>query len=303
MSSRSERIPGSTTTDPFTHEQVVFCQRPGHRPAGDHRDPLHRPRSRARRHPLLPVRVDGRRARGRARPLARDGLQERAGRPRPRRRQGGHHRRPAPRQVARAAARLRPLRGVASAAATSPPATSAPTSRHGRRRARRTRFVTGRSVAHGGAGDSLGAHRIRRLPGHAGRGRAPWGTPSLAGRRVGVAGVGKVGRHLVRHLLEDGASVVDHRRESGTRSRRCSPSTRGGGGGRPGGARSRWRWTFLAERAGRRADRRHRRACCRRRSCAARPTTSWPSVRAGRADRLAERGILYAPDYVVNAAA
>ena len=32
--------------------------------------------------------------------------------------------------------------------------------------------------------------------------------PALAGRTVGVAGVGKVGHHLVRHLIEDGASVV-----------------------------------------------------------------------------------------------
>ena len=29
------------------------------------------------------------------------------------------------------------------------------------------RFVTGRTVAHGGAGDSLGAHGVRRVPGHA----------------------------------------------------------------------------------------------------------------------------------------
>jgi valine dehydrogenase (NAD+) len=35
-----------------------------------------------------------------------------------------------------------------------------------------------------------------------------WGAPTLRGRTVGVAGVGKVGRHLVRHLLDDGASVV-----------------------------------------------------------------------------------------------
>jgi valine dehydrogenase (NAD+) len=35
-----------------------------------------------------------------------------------------------------------------------------------------------------------------------------WGVPTLAGRTVGVAGIGKVGRHLVRHLIEDGASVV-----------------------------------------------------------------------------------------------
>jgi valine dehydrogenase (NAD+) len=35
-----------------------------------------------------------------------------------------------------------------------------------------------------------------------------WGAPTVAGRTVGVAGVGKVGRHLVRHLVEDGATVV-----------------------------------------------------------------------------------------------
>jgi valine dehydrogenase (NAD+) len=37
---------------------------------------------------------------------------------------------------------------------------------------------------------------------------AVWGRPSLAGKRVGVSGVGKVGRHLVAHLIEDGARVV-----------------------------------------------------------------------------------------------
>jgi valine dehydrogenase (NAD+) len=35
-----------------------------------------------------------------------------------------------------------------------------------------------------------------------------WGSPTLRGRRVGIAGVGKVGHHLVEHLLEDGASIV-----------------------------------------------------------------------------------------------
>jgi valine dehydrogenase (NAD+) len=35
-----------------------------------------------------------------------------------------------------------------------------------------------------------------------------WGTPSLAGRRVGIAGLGKVGKHLTKHLLDDGAAVV-----------------------------------------------------------------------------------------------
>jgi valine dehydrogenase (NAD+) len=35
-----------------------------------------------------------------------------------------------------------------------------------------------------------------------------WGAPSLAGRTVAVAGVGKVGSWLVDHLVHDGADVV-----------------------------------------------------------------------------------------------
>ena len=35
-----------------------------------------------------------------------------------------------------------------------------------------------------------------------------WGEPTLAGRRVAIAGVGKVGRRLTDHLLEDGAEVL-----------------------------------------------------------------------------------------------
>src|SRR5690606_8552020 len=35
-----------------------------------------------------------------------------------------------------------------------------------------------------------------------------WGAPTVRDRLVGVAGVGKVGRHLVGHLIEDGARVV-----------------------------------------------------------------------------------------------
>ena len=35
-----------------------------------------------------------------------------------------------------------------------------------------------------------------------------WGSADLAGRTVGVAGIGKVGRYLIGHLLEEGATVV-----------------------------------------------------------------------------------------------
>ena len=74
--------------------------------------------------------------------------------------------------------------------------------------ARESRFVTGRSPEHGGAGDSavltaFGVYQAMRAAAE-----HTWGSPSLDGKRVGVEGVGKVGHHLVGHLLEDGASVV-----------------------------------------------------------------------------------------------
>jgi valine dehydrogenase (NAD+) len=70
------------------------------------------------------------------------------------------------------------------------------------------RFVTGRTVGQGGAGDSSVLTAYGVFQGMRAAVEAVWGTPSLAGRTVGVAGVGKVGRHLVDHLLEDGADVV-----------------------------------------------------------------------------------------------
>jgi valine dehydrogenase (NAD+) len=74
--------------------------------------------------------------------------------------------------------------------------------------ARECRFVTGRSPAHGGAGDSSILTAYGVFQGMRAAAEVAWGTPSLRGRRVGIAGVGKVGHHLVEHLLEDGASIV-----------------------------------------------------------------------------------------------
>jgi valine dehydrogenase (NAD+) len=74
--------------------------------------------------------------------------------------------------------------------------------------ARECRYVTGRSEAHGGAGDSSVLTAWGVFQGMRAAAEATWGTPSLAGRRVGIAGLGKVGKHLTGHLLEDGASVV-----------------------------------------------------------------------------------------------
>src|SRR4051812_14757560 len=74
--------------------------------------------------------------------------------------------------------------------------------------ARETRFVTGRSVEHGGAGDSSILTAWGVFQGMRAAAEHRWGTPSLRGRRVGVAGLGKVGKYLSGHLLEDGAEVV-----------------------------------------------------------------------------------------------
>jgi len=74
--------------------------------------------------------------------------------------------------------------------------------------ARETRYVTGRSVEHGGAGDSSVLTAWGVFQGMRAAAEHVWGSPTLAGRRVGIAGLGKVGKHLTAHLLDDGASVV-----------------------------------------------------------------------------------------------
>ncbi|MGH3415225.1 MAG: Glu/Leu/Phe/Val family dehydrogenase [Actinocrinis sp.] len=74
--------------------------------------------------------------------------------------------------------------------------------------ARECTFVTGRSPENGGAGDSSILTAFGVFQGMRACAKATWGEPTLAGRRVGIAGVGKVGRHLIGHLLEDGARIV-----------------------------------------------------------------------------------------------
>ncbi len=79
-----------------------------------------------------------------------------------------------------------------------------------------TRYVTGRSVAYGGAGDpsvmtALGVYRGMQAVAE-----ELWNNHELADRHVVVQGVGKVGHHLCRRLTEAGArltvadSDVDH---------------------------------------------------------------------------------------------
>ena len=74
--------------------------------------------------------------------------------------------------------------------------------------ARECSYVTGRTVAHGGAGDSSVLTAFGVFQGMRAAAEVTWGAPTLHGRTVGVAGVGKVGHHLVTHLIDDGATVV-----------------------------------------------------------------------------------------------
>jgi valine dehydrogenase (NAD+) len=74
--------------------------------------------------------------------------------------------------------------------------------------ARECSFVTGRTVAHGGAGDSSVLTAFGVFQGMRAAAEVTWGVSDLRGRTVGVAGVGKVGHHLVTHLVDDGADVV-----------------------------------------------------------------------------------------------
>lgn len=71
-----------------------------------------------------------------------------------------------------------------------------------------TRFATGRSPEKGGAGDSSVLTAFGVFQGMRAAAQHLWGEPTLTGRRVGIAGVGKVGRILAGHLVEDGAQVV-----------------------------------------------------------------------------------------------
>ena len=74
--------------------------------------------------------------------------------------------------------------------------------------ARECSHVTGRTVPNGGSGDSSVLTAFGVFQGMRAAAEHTWGTAGLDGRRVGVEGVGKVGRQLVPHLAQAGARVV-----------------------------------------------------------------------------------------------
>jgi valine dehydrogenase (NAD+) len=159
-------------------------------------------------------------------------------------------------------------------------------------------WTTGRSPENGGAGDSgdltaVGVHHaLRAVAEHV------WGTPSLRGRQVGITGAGKVGSRLAAHVLADGGRVLvaDVDPAAIARLREAHPDVEVGTDSDTvltadvdivspcalGGAIT-----------GEVADRMRARAVC--------GGANNQLAEHGLVDVLAARGVLYAPDFLVNA--
>jgi leucine dehydrogenase len=73
---------------------------------------------------------------------------------------------------------------------------------------RETRYVTGVSPSLGGSGDPSVLTAYGVYLGMRACAEEAWQQHSLSGRKVAVQGVGKVGYHLVKYLVEEGARVV-----------------------------------------------------------------------------------------------
>lgn len=158
--------------------------------------------------------------------------------------------------------------------------------------------VVGRSTARGGSGDSSILTARGVLAAMLAAACYRWGSADLAGRRVSVEGVGKVGRRLVGHLVELGASVTVYDVDPAAVVR----------------LRSRWPQVAVAD---------DHDALVRTRSDVFAPCALGGSLTAGTAAALrteivcggannqlaapgvdavlADRDILYTPDYVANA--
>ncbi|HEU5085470.1 MAG TPA: Glu/Leu/Phe/Val dehydrogenase dimerization domain-containing protein [Acidimicrobiales bacterium] len=168
---------------------------------------------------------------------------------------------------------------------------------------RETPYVTGVSPSLGGSGDPSPATAWGVLWAIRAAASVRWGAEDLSGRHVVVSGVGKVGSALVGHLLDDGArvTVADVRDDAVRAVLDAHPDAAAGGrlsAVAPGEAHTVEADVFAPCALGAVLDER-----------------TIPELRcevvAGSAnnqlatpeddDRLAERDILYVPDYVANA--
>ena len=164
--------------------------------------------------------------------------------------------------------------------------------------ARESRHVTGRTVLNGGGGDSSVLTAVGVFHGMRAAAEHAWGSASLEDRLVGVEGVGKVGHRLVTHLIDAGAKVVicDVSSDAVRRVQAAHPGVEAVAGraellARPldiyspnamGGALNDETVAALSARI----------------VCGG---ANNQLAHAGLEKILADRGILYAPDYLVNA--
>ena len=161
-----------------------------------------------------------------------------------------------------------------------------------------TPHVSGISEHLGGSGDPSPATALGRAVGDEGGRRAPLGRRRRWRAATScINGVGKVGGALADHLHAEGArlTVADVRPGRGRRGRRAHRRGRGGPGRRPRGARA------TSTRPARSAARLSAATIPELRTAAVVgwPTTSSPRRRMPSGSH--DAGVLYAPDYVVNA--
>lgn len=71
-----------------------------------------------------------------------------------------------------------------------------------------TRHVTGLPEIKGGAGDPSPVTAYGVYVGMKAAAKKAFGSDSLAGKRIGVQGVGQVGKYLIDHLIKEGAEVL-----------------------------------------------------------------------------------------------
>ncbi|MBB4714114.1 valine dehydrogenase (NAD+) [Streptomyces luteogriseus] len=166
--------------------------------------------------------------------------------------------------------------------------------------ARECRWTTGRSPENGGAGDSSVLTAYGVYQGMRASAQHLWGDPSLRGKRVGIAGVGKVGHHLVEHLRAEGAEVVitDVREEAVGRILAAHPTGVTAVADTATLLRAEGLDIYAPCALGGALNDDTVPALTARVVCgAANNQLAHPGVEKD----LADRGILYAPDYVVNA--